>query len=139
MPLTGFESTPFAWKRSVCTSAGIGDGSAGFISTTIAADFRVDGALFTLGASADHWDLSAETDTIAAQYRAYALLVDASGVASFESGDNSTSENAAIDSLAVTVSTKSRIGVYVAGPSTDFNAGGGLAGQGSYFDGWPRA
>ena len=112
-------------------------GTAGNLKTTNAADFRINGAIFTKAATDDLWDLSAETDTAADKFRAYWLYLDSSGVATFAASTDEDTEAAAIAALPSITDTKSVIGVYAAGLATDFDAGGGLAAQGTIFDGWP--
>ena len=101
--------------------------------------FKVDGQVYTKAATDDLWDLSALTDTIAAQYRAYWLYIGADGTATIEAGSNATTAVLALAGLPAPSTTKSVFGVYVAGPSTDFNAGGGLTGQGTVYHGIPPA
>ena len=118
--------------------AGIADGlTDGKLKTVAAVDFTVAGFRYNKAATDDLWDLSAETDTIAAQYRAYWLYLDAAGVASIAAGANAASEAAALLALPNITETKSVIGTYVAGPSTDFNGAAHLTAQGTITDGIP--
>lgn len=111
--------------------------TAGKLKTTTTVDFRVDGVLYTKAATDDLWNLAAETDTTGAQYRAYWLYIDAAGTATIEAGANAASATLARQALPVPSATKSVFGVYTAGLSTDFNAGGGLSGQGTITHGIP--
>lgn len=118
--------------------ANIANGATpGKLKTTVAVDFAVGGEAFNLVASDDHWDLSAETDTVALKYRAYSLQLDDTGTAGFVSGSDLDSETLAYKSLAAPAAGRSRIGVYIAGPSTDFSLA--LAAQGTILNGWPLA
>lgn len=119
----------------------LADGTtAGKIKTVAPAGFRVAGALYNKGNTDDLWDLSAEIDTDGTHYRAYWLYIDTGGTASFVAGtDALTSEALAIAALPAVDTTKGVFGVYVAGPSTDFNGVAGLDSYGTYINGWPAA
>jgi len=119
-----------AFANAVLGYATIANGTtAGKLKTTSTVSFRVDGRVYTKAATDDLWDLSALTDTIADQYRAYWLYVDATGTPTIEAGSNAASGALALAGLPVPSTSKSVFGVFLAGPSTDFNAGGGLTGQ----------
>ena len=121
---------------STKASAAIANGTtAGNLKTVVAVDYAIAGLVpaAQLGIIDDHWDLSAETDTIAAQFRAYWLYQDGT----FLAGPNSDSEINAMNALGAPDVAKSVIGVYVAGVSTDFDDAGGLAAQGTIFNGVP--
>ena len=122
-----------------CTgSPAIGNGTtAGKLRTTATAAGRAAGVDVSKASADDLWDLSAETDTIAAQYRAYWLYLNASGTASIVAGSNAASAALALAALPDPSATLAIWGVFVAGPSTDFNAGGGLAAQGTIYNGIP--
>jgi hypothetical protein len=92
--------------------------------------------LYSKASTDDLWNLSAITDTTGAQYRAVALCLDASGTATIETGAVATSAALALQALPVIPTTKSVVGVFVAGPSTNWDAGGGLAAQGTIYNGW---
>lgn len=131
-------SISFALFFSCFNDPGIGDGTtAGTLRTTATAGFRVGQFEFSKASTDDLWDLSAETDTTAAQHRAYWLLLDSSGAASIASGANATSAELALQALPDLDGTKAVIGVFVAAPSCDFNDAGGLAAQGTVYDGIP--
>ena len=120
------------------SSGAIANGTtAGKLKTAAACSFKIAGVLYAKAIADDLWDLSAKTDTIAAQYRAYALYLDANGAATLGDGANAASVAAALLALPAFDATKAVIGVYVAGPSTDFNAAGGLAAQGTIYNGLP--
>ena len=88
-----------------------------------------------LVAQDDFWDLSAETDTAAGKFRAYWLYVDVALAATFvASGSDRDTAQEALESLPDLDATKSILGVYVAGPATDFDDAGGLAAQGTIHD-----
>jgi len=125
-------------ENSTKDNGQIADGTTdGKLKTVAAVDFAIAGALYTKAATDDLWDLSAETDTTGAQYRAYWLYLDSSGTASIAAGTNAASAAAALAALPAITATKSVIGVYVAGLSTDFNGAAGLAAQGTIYNGMP--
>jgi hypothetical protein len=131
-------STPAALTASATT--GIANGTTpGAIKTQHDVEFKVNGTLYRKAATDDLWDLSAEVDTDGTHFRAYWLYLNSSGVASIAAGTDATSEALAIAALPALAADKAVIGVFVAGISCDFNAGGGLAAQGTYVNGWPSA
>lgn len=116
----------------------IGDGGTnGRLRTNAAASFAVAGALYTKASTDDLWNLSAQTSTTSGQYRAIVLYLDASGTATIGAGSNATSAAAALLAIPSTPTTKSVIGIYVAGPSTNFS--NALAAQGTIYNGLPIA
>jgi hypothetical protein len=120
------------------TNPGIADGGTdGKLQTANSISFSIDGELYTKAGTDNLWDLTAQTDTIAAQYRAYALYLDSSGTASIGAGSNAASAAAALAALPAFVATKCVVGVYVAGPSCDFNGAAGLEAQGTVHNGTP--
>lgn len=117
----------------------IGNGTtAGRLRTNASYVGRIAGLEVTKASTDNLWNLSAETNTTASQYRAYWLLLDSAGAASIGAGANAASANAALAALPALDGTKTVAGVYVAGPSTDFDAGGGLAAQGTIHNGLPE-
>ena len=136
---TDFAAFLERYEHSATTYAGIANGgTAGRLQlgATIMA-YRIGGTLYGKSATDNLWNLSGETATTSGQYRAYYLYLNASGTASIEAGSNAASANAAIAALPAIPSDKAIIGVYVAGPSTNFaNA---LAAQGTIYNGWPSA
>lgn len=104
-------------------------GTAGRLRTNATVVGKVAGVPFSKASTDDLWNLSAETDTTASQYRAYWLYVNAAGTASIGAGANAASAAAALAALPAPDETKCIFGVAVAAPSTDFDAGGGLTGQ----------
>jgi len=129
-------------KRSddrVLSYANIADGtSAGNLKTSATADYSIDGAVYQKAATDDLWDLSGETDTTGAQWRAYWLYLDSSGTATFAAGSNSEVSAAdAIANLPARAASKCPIGVFVAGNSCDFDHAGGLDAQGDIYNGVP--
>lgn len=119
--------------------AGIADGTtAGTLKTTASVSHRIEGVAYTKAATDNLWDLSAETDTGAAAYRAYWLYLDSAGAASIGAGDDAASAAAALAALPARSETKSVVGVFVADPSCDFDNAGGLAAQGTIYDGLPE-
>jgi hypothetical protein len=124
---------------STFDDAGIGDGTtAGRLRTNASVDFRVAGLKATKASTDDLWNLSAETDTTASQYRAYWLYLNAAGTASIAAGSNAASAADALAALPDIDEAKSVIGVFVAAPSCDFDGAGGLAAQGTIYDGIPE-
>lgn len=117
----------------------IGNGTtAGNLRTTASMDYRVAGVQKTKASTDDLWDLSGETDTAAGEYKAYWLLLDGSGAASFAAGTVATSAALALAALpAHSDVTKAIAGVFVADPSCDFDDAGGLAAQGTVHDAIP--
>jgi hypothetical protein len=114
----------------------IGNGTtAGRLRTTASATGRVAGMEVTKASTDDLWNLSGETATGAAVYRAYWLYLSAAGAASIAAGSDAASGPAALAALPSIDVAKSVWGVYVAGPSTNFaNA---LAAQRTIYNGIP--
>ncbi len=110
----------------------------GMASTDLQTNIRytIGGTMYRKVFTDDCWDLSGETDTTGAQYRAYWLYLDSSGVATFAAGANAASAALAYAALPKITSTKSVIGTYLANPSTDFNGAAGLASFGVYTNGF---
>ena len=117
--------------HSIDLSAAVGDGTTnGQLRTTVAVVPSVDGiANASLASTDDFWDLSAEVDTAAAKFRAYWLYVSAANAASFAAGSDMDSEADALQALPALDTAQAILGVYVAGPVTDFTAA--LAAQGT--------
>lgn len=116
----------------------IGNGTtAGTLRTNASVVGHVAGVDFTKASTDDLWDLSSETDTAAATFRAYWLYVNAAGTASFAAGSDVASAAAALASLPAPDAAKCVFGVYVAGAATDFDDAGGLAAQGTVYNGVP--
>lgn len=95
--------------------------------TNVQLVFSINGQAYTKAATDNFWDLSAEVDTAAAKYRAYYLLIDNGGNASFlaqSAADSSSAANALAALLAdgPPPEDKCVVGVFVAGPSTDMSA-----------------
>lgn len=123
---------------STFSSPAIGNGgTAGRLRTNATTAYNIGRVAYSKASTDDLWNLSAETNTTSVQYRAYWLYLDNSGTASIDAGSNATSAANALKALPALTETKSIIGVYVAGPSTDFDAVGGLAAQGTVYNGIP--
>lgn len=123
---------------SVSTQPTLANGTtAGRLRTSASASYRIGQLSYTLGSTDDAWNLSAETNTTASQYRAYWLLVNSSGARSIAAGSNAATAELALRRLPELDGTKAVFGVYVAGPSTDFGGAGGLAAQGTIHTGVP--
>lgn len=102
------------------------------VATTL---FNIAGRVYSKAATDNLWNLTGPTDLIAGQYQAHWLFLDSSGTASIGSGTVATSEAAALAALPALDGTKAVAGVYVAEPSTDYDAA--LAAQGTIYDGIP--
>lgn len=107
----------------------------GKLKTTIAASYQIDGVLYTKAGTDDLWDLSAQTATTGAQFRAFWLYVDASGTATIEAGANAASATLARQALPVPSASKCVFGVFTAGLSTNFS--NALSSQGTITHGIP--
>lgn len=117
----------------------IGNGTtAGRLRTNASYTGRIAGLEVTKASTDNLWNLAAETNTTSTQFRAYWLYLDASGTASFARGANASSAALALAALPAHDETKTIAGVYVAGVSTDFDAVGGLAAQGTIYNGIPE-
>lgn len=97
-------------------------------------DVRIGGAIYRKPATDNLWDLSGQTATGGGQYRAYWLYLNTSLAPSIAAGTNAANLEAALDALPAQDSSKAVVGVYVAGPNTNF--GNALAAQGTIYDGW---
>ena len=136
--LAGTASAPAA--LTTAATAGITDGgTAGYLRTRAEYEFMIGGRVYTKAATDDLWNLSGETDTGAAEYKAFWLYLDSSGTATIGAGTAAASSALALAALPTETSTKCPVGVYVAGPSTDFDGVAGLAAQGTIIDGRPAA
>ena len=124
--------------NAVLGFAAIANGTtAGRLKTTAAADFRVDGQVYSKAATDDQWSFAAEVALGAGVYRAYWLFVDAAGVASIQGGTAASQATAALAlaDLPYPSATKSVFGAFVAGPSTVFT--NALSAQGTIYHGVP--
>lgn len=125
--------TYYSFVVGVLPAVGNG-GTAGNLRTTASVDYNIGLAGGgTLASTDDLWDLSAEVDTLASQWRAYWLYNDGT----FDAGGIASSGVSALAGLPIPDPAKSIIGTYTAGPLTDFDDGGGLAAQGTIADGVP--
>lgn len=117
----------------------IGNGTtAGRLRTTGSTTFRINGQLYSKASTDDLWNLSALTNVGAGVYRGVALCISDAGVATIVAGTaNADAEAAARAALALVPSTVAVLGVYIAGPSTDWDDAGGLAAQGEIRVGRP--
>ena len=120
-------------------SGAIANGTtAGKLKTTKDITFALGGSLYFKATTDDLWTLSGLATLSTGQYRATALLLDSSGTASIASGAVAATAAAALAGLSasgVLDGTKAVIGVFVAGPSTNYaNA---LSGQGTIYNGLP--
>jgi hypothetical protein len=114
----------------------IGNGTtAGRLRTNASVNFRIGRGLYTKASTDDLWNLTAPANLAAAQYQAHWLLLDAAGAASIGSGSVQATAALALANLPALDGTKSVIGVFVAGPSTDYDIA--LAAQGTIHNGIP--
>jgi len=120
--------------------SGIGDGTtAGKLKTSMGTDFSVGGVLYNKANADDLFGLTGEVDTAADKFRAYWLLLDDSGTAAIQAGTDADSAAEAIAALPTPTAGNAVIGCYVAGLACDFDDAGGLAAQGTIYNGWPSA
>lgn len=123
---------------STLSAVGIVDGTTdGKLQNGATGVYRIGNVEYSKAATDDLWDLTAETDTEAGEYRAYWLLLDDSGAASIDAGPEAATEADALRLLPDLDGTKAVIGVYVADPECDFDGATGLEGQGTVYDGIP--
>ena len=121
------------------TAPALGNGTtAGALRIGADVDYTINALEYAKLNTDDLWDLSAETDTGAAEYRAYFLYLDNAGAASFAAGSEFDNAGDALASLGAPDTTKSLIGVFVADPACDFDDVGGLAAQGTLYTGAPE-
>jgi hypothetical protein len=129
----------FAQNQPKClTFPNVGNGTtAGRLRTNAAISYQINGALYTKASTDDFWNLSAKTATLAAQYRAHALCILANGNAAIVDGPVAASPDDALAGITWDDVEESRVvvGIYVAGPETDYAAA--LASQGTIYNGWP--
>lgn len=131
-----------AWANACLTYATVANGTtAGKLKTTSTISFKVDSQIYTKANTDDLWTLSAIATLGANQFRAVTLYMDAAGTATIDTGTIVTNTNATAGKLAalaacpVLPADKCIIGVFVAGPSTNFaNA---LSSQGTIYHGIP--
>ena len=125
--------------------ANIANGTtAGKLKSQATVPYRVDGTVYSKANTDDLWVLSGLTALTANQYQAVALYLDAAGTATIGAGTVVTNTVSAaagrLAALAVAAAiptTKSVIGVFVAGSSgsTDYTAA--LTSQGTLYHGIP--
>lgn len=116
--------------------ANIANGTtAGKLKSQNTTGFRVDGVVYTKNATDDLWDLTGIATMSTGQYRAVTLYLDASGTATIDTGTVAASAALALAACPAIPATKSIIGVFVAGPSTNF--GSALTSQGTLYHGVP--
>lgn len=109
--------------------------TAGRLRTTAAVTGKIAGVPVTKASTDDLWNLSAQTATGAAVYRAFWLYIDGSGAASIGAGADAATAALALAALPTPAEDKCIFGVYVAGPSTTFT--NALAAQGTIHNGIP--
>lgn len=112
-------------------------GTAGKIKSAMDLEFVIGGQLYVKAPTDNLWDLTGVANTDASHYTAVALYLDASGTASIAATAPQTSGALALAALEAIPSTKARIGVFLAGLSTNF--GSALNAQGTYYIGQPGA
>lgn len=121
------------------TFGNIGDGTtAGRLRTNAAITYAIAGQVYTKSSTDNLWNLSALTNTGAAEFQAHALCLNSSGTASLVNSGVAASAAAAMAALKALLPTdKAVVGVFVAGNSTDYDNAGGLAAQGTIYNGIP--
>lgn len=126
-------------RNKVNTPPGVANGTtAGRFQHTGNLAFEIDGICYSKSATDDVWNLSGLTTLTGAQYQATALCYDAAGTQSIVTGATAASAAAALAlGLAGVGSTVAVIGVFVAGPSTNY--GNALSSQGTLYQGRPLA
>lgn len=123
-----------AFSHGAATAIGNGT-TAGRLRTNASVTGKIAGVDVTKASTDNLWDLSAEAATGAAAYRAYWLYINAAGAASVAAGADAASAAGALAALPAHDEAKCIVGVFVAGPSTNFaNA---LAAQGTIHNGIP--
>jgi hypothetical protein len=116
--------------------AAIANGTTvGNLRTVNAADFKIDGLTYTKAATDDLWDFTGEVANGAAVFRAYWLYLDSAGAATFAAGADAATEALAKVALPALDVTKSVVGVFIGGLSTDYTIA--LSAQGTIEDGVP--
>lgn len=146
---SGRDETSQMWQviQSLCLLVGFstfdgagiaGATTAGKLKTANAVSFRIGGQSHAKAATDDLWDLSGEPDTGEDEYRAYWLLLEEDGTAIIDAGEEAASEAEALLVLPPLNDDAAVIGVFVAGPECDFDDAGGLAAQGTVYDGIPE-
>lgn len=125
------------WQSQLCSNPAIANGTtAGYLKTVNSITYKIAGRTYTKGATDDLWNLTAPTDTAAGEYQAVILFLDASGTASITACTiKSTAALALAEVEANLDNAKAAIGVFVAGPSTDYDAA--LSSQGTIYNGVP--
>ena len=123
--------------NSALNSGAIANGTTnGKLKTVADVAYRIGGVLYKKTATDDLWTLSGLATLSTGQYRATLLLLNTSGTASIASGSvKTTAADALADAASGLDAAKAVIGVFVAGPSTNYaNA---LSGQGTIYNGLP--
>ena len=122
------------------TGPALADGTTdGKLQNGADVSYQIAGQLYVKDATDDLWDLSGVTDTGSGEYQAHDLYLDAAGTATIGSGTVAASAALALAALPAIPATKAVIGVYVAGPSTDYNGAAGLTAQGTLTQGLDSA
>lgn len=131
-----------SWANACLTYATVANGTtAGKLKTTSTISFKVDSQIYTKANTDDLWTLSAIATLGANQFRAVTLYLDAAGTATIDTGTIVTNTNATAGKLAalaacpVLPADKCIIGVFVAGPLTNFS--NALSSQGTIYHGIP--
>lgn len=118
------------------TYADIANGTTnGKLKTLADVSFGIGSAVYKKAATDDLWTLSGIATMSTGQYRAVTLYLDSAGTATIDSGTIAASAALALAAAPVIPATKSIIGVFVAGPSTNF--GNALTSQGTLYHGIP--
>jgi len=126
-------------RNKTNTPPGVANGTTnGRFQITGDPAYEINGICYGKAATDNLWNLSGLTTLTGAQYQATALCLDSAGTATIVSGATAASAAAALAlGLAAVGSTVSVIGVFVAGPSTNY--GNALSAQGTLYQGRPPA
>lgn len=121
------------WQSQLLSLPAIANGTTnGTLKTTTTTTYKIGGKVYSKAATDDLWDLTGITDTASGEYVAVALFLDASGTATYGASNVKATSAAALLDLERVLglaahAAKAVIGVFVADPSTDFDAA--LTGQ----------
>lgn len=126
-------------RNKTNTPPGVANGTTnGRFQITGDPAYEINGICYGKAATDNLWNLSGLTTLTGAQYQATALCLDSAGTATIASGATAATAAAALAlGLAAVGSDVAVIGVFVAGPSTNY--GNALSAQGTLYQGRPLA
>lgn len=114
-------------------------GTAGYIALKERILYANAGQVYTKAATDDLWNLSTLVDVGGAKYRAVALCLDGGVASTVEGTDQDSAAAALAEVAALEPAGKCVVGYFVGGNSCDWDDGGGLAGQGTYYQSPPES